>query len=261
MSEYLRLPFLFEMTIEAGEALTEQDVIPQYTTTPLSADEQVPEKTDSQQRVEASDPKIVATRIRKANAAAKRKAEKNRESGGAGGSEGSSKRRKPSSGPGEGDKEKGDNVISPTQTQGDNLVEIPAHDSANTIPRLYEEHHDEHSGVLGNRDGNFDDDVDEVLVPEGSGPLSEVNLIPPGVREEMNLLDNNVVLDRAWFSLARGAMAQAHTLSQFESLYDTHHALQESLETTRGPGKPACSERHLPAVYAKGFYWRKELGK
>ncbi|GKB18806.1 hypothetical protein Tco_0852729 [Tanacetum coccineum] len=61
-----------------------------------------------------------------------------------------------------------------------------------------------------------------------------VNLIPPGVREEMNLLDNNVVLDRAWFSLARGAMAQAHTLCQFESLYDTHHALQESLETTRG---------------------------
>ncbi|GJZ04302.1 hypothetical protein Tco_0537577 [Tanacetum coccineum] len=308
MSEYLRLPFLSGMTIEAGEALTEQNVIPQHTTTPLSADEQVPEKTDSQQRVEASDPKIVATRIRKANAAAKRKAEKNRESEGAGGSEGSSKRRKPSSGPGEGDKEKpsdhipcptplrtivavtsdvsrGDNVISPTQTQGDNLVEIPAHDSANTITRLYEEHHDEHSGVLGNRDGNFDDDVDEeidigpigmwcftgvgadgagsslppplfvptwgihqrsrVTTPEECRDLM-VNLIPPGVREEMNLLDNNVVLDRAWFSLARGAMAQAHTLCQFESLYDTHHALQESSSTTRSIATPEehaqCSE-------------------
>ncbi|GJS31240.1 hypothetical protein Tco_0491860 [Tanacetum coccineum] len=91
---YLRLSFLSGMTIEAGEALTEQNVIPQHTTTPLSADEQVPDKTDSQQRVEASDPKIVATRIRKANAAAKRKAEKNRELEGAGGSEGSSKRRK-----------------------------------------------------------------------------------------------------------------------------------------------------------------------
>ncbi|GKE15909.1 hypothetical protein Tco_1423486, partial [Tanacetum coccineum] len=54
-----------------------------------------------------------------------------------------------------------------------------------------------------------------------------------GVQEEMHLLDNNVVLDRAWFTLARGAMAQAHALCQFESLYDTHHALQESLETTR----------------------------
>ncbi|GJV02421.1 hypothetical protein Tco_1335990 [Tanacetum coccineum] len=334
MSEYLRLPFLSGMTINAGEALTEQDAIPQHTTTPLSADEQVPGKTDSQQRVEASDPKIVATRIRKAHAAAKRKAEKDRESEGVDGSKGSSKRRKPSSGPGEGDKEKpsdhipcptplrtivgvtldvsrGDGVISPTPTQGDNLVEIPAHDSANTTTRLHEEHHDEHSGVLGNRDGNFDDDVDEEIDIEGPDrhvsdttervaietesiptaatrpdngksiaqeetpmpdPLPKgvgadgagsslppslfvptwgihqrsrvttpeecrdlmVNLIPPGVREEMNLLDNNVVLDRAWFSLARGAMAQAHALCQFESLYDTHHALQESLETTRG---------------------------
>ncbi|GKB28139.1 hypothetical protein Tco_0867540 [Tanacetum coccineum] len=333
MSEYLRLPFLSGMTIEAGEALTEQNVIPQHTTTPLSADEQVPEKTDSQQRVEASDPKIVATRIRKAHAAAKRKADKNRGSGGAGGSEGSSKRRKPSSGPGEGDKEKtsdhipcptplrtieavtsdvsrGENVVSPTQAHGDNLLEIPAHDSANTTTRPCEEHHDEHSGVLGNRDGNFDDDVDEEVDLEGPDrhvsdttervvigtesiptaatrpdngksiaqeetpmpdPLPKgvgadeagsslppslfvptwgihqrsrvttpeecrdlmVNLIPPGVQEEMHLLDNNVVLDRAWFSLARGAMAQAHALRQFESLYDTHHALQESLETTR----------------------------
>ncbi|GKE01566.1 hypothetical protein Tco_1389549 [Tanacetum coccineum] len=333
MSEYLRLPFLSGMTIEAGGALTEQDVIPQHTTTPLSDDEPVPGKTDSQQRVEASDPKIVATRIRKAQAAAKRKAEKNRESEGAGGSEGSSKRRKPSSGPGEGDKEKpsdhipcptplrtieavtsdvsrGENVVSPTQAQGDNLLEIPAHDSANTTTRPCEEHHDEHSGVLGNRDGNFDDDVDEEVdlegpdrhvsdttervvigtesiptaatrpdngksvaqeetpmpdpLPKGAGadeagsslPPSlfvptwgihqrsrvttpeecrdlMVNLIPPGVREEMNLLDNNIVLDRAWFSLARGAMAQAHALSQFESLYDNHHALQESFEATR----------------------------
>ncbi|GJR53350.1 hypothetical protein Tco_1403871 [Tanacetum coccineum] len=60
-----------------------------------------------------------------------------------------------------------------------------------------------------------------------------VNLnIHPGVRGDATL-DNNVVLDRSWFSLARGAMAQAHALCQFESLYDTHHALQESLETTR----------------------------
>ncbi|GJV51950.1 hypothetical protein Tco_1447691 [Tanacetum coccineum] len=322
MSEYLRLPFLSGMTIEAGEALTDQNVIPQHTTTPLSADEQVPDKTDSQQRVETSDPKIVATRIRKANAAAKRKADKNRELEGAGGSEGSSKRRKEKSSDHipcptplrtivavASDVSRGDNVISPTQTQGDNLLEIPAHDSANTTTRL-EEHHDEHSGVLGTRDGDFDDDVDEEIDLEGPDrhvsdttervvietesvpaaatrpdngksiaqeetpmpdPLPKgvgadgagsslppslfvpswgihqrsrvttpeecrdlmVNLIPPGVREEMNLLDNNVVLDRAWFSLARGAMAQAHTLCQFESLYDTHHALQESLETTR----------------------------
>ncbi|GKC81631.1 hypothetical protein Tco_1137348, partial [Tanacetum coccineum] len=239
MSEYLRLPFLSGMTIEAGEALTEQDSIPQHTTTPLSADEQVPKKTASQQRVESPYPKIVATRIRKANAAAKRKAKKNRESEGAGGSEGSLKRRKPSSGPGERAKEKpSDHIPCPTplRTIGDHLVEIPEHDSANTTTHLHKEHHDEHSGVLGNRDGNFDDDVDEEIDIEGPDrhvsdttqtgvgadgagsflppPLFVpfwgihqrsrvttqeefrdlmVNLIPPGVREEMNLLDNNVV--------------------------------------------------------------------
>ncbi|GJT12866.1 hypothetical protein Tco_0859908 [Tanacetum coccineum] len=297
MSEYLRLPFFSGMTIEAGEALTEQDVISRHTTTPLSADEQVPEKTDSQQRVEASNPKIVATRIRKANVAAKRKAEKNRESEGASGSEGSSKRRKTSSGPREGDKEKSSDHI-PCPTPLRTVVAVTS-----DVSRA--------SGVLGNRDGNFDDDMDEEIDIEGPDrhvsdttervvietesvptdatrpedgksiaqeetpipdPLPKgvgadgagsslppslfvptwgihqrsqvttpeecrdliVNLIPPGVREEMNLLDNNVILDKVWFSLARGAMAQAHTLCQFESLFDTHHALQESHETMRG---------------------------
>ncbi|GJU60358.1 hypothetical protein Tco_1238124 [Tanacetum coccineum] len=315
--------FSFRDDYRGWGALTEQDVIPQHTTTPLSGNEQVPGKMDSIQRVEASDPKIVATRIRKAQAAAKRKAEKNRGSEGASGPGGSSKRRKEKSTDQipcptplrtieavTSDVPRGENVVSPTQTQGDNLLEIPAHDSANTTTRLCEEHHDEHSGVLGNRDGNFDDDVDEEVNLEGPDrhvsdtserviigtesiptavtrpdngksiaqeetPMPDpllrcigadeagsslppplfvptwgihqrsrvttleecrdlmANLVPPGVQEKMHLLDNNVVLDRAWFTLARGAMAQAHTLRQFESLYDTHHALQESLETTR----------------------------
>ncbi|GJR53349.1 nucleotide-binding alpha-beta plait domain-containing protein [Tanacetum coccineum] len=104
-----------------------------------------------------SDPKIVATRIRKAQAAAKRKAEKNRGSKGAGGSEGSSKRRKEKS---------SDHILFPPSLV-DNLLEIPAHDSANTTTRPCEEHHDEHSGVLGHRDGNFNDDVDEEVGLEG----------------------------------------------------------------------------------------------
>ncbi|GJW60819.1 hypothetical protein Tco_0110154, partial [Tanacetum coccineum] len=82
---------------------------------------------------------------------------------------GRSKRRKPSSSPGEGDKEKPSDHIpcsTPLRTIGDNLVEIPAHDSANTTTRLHEEHHDEHSGVLGNRDGNFDDDVSDTRYRE-----------------------------------------------------------------------------------------------
>ncbi|GJX51517.1 hypothetical protein Tco_0278362, partial [Tanacetum coccineum] len=165
MSEYLRLPFLSGMTIEAGRALTEQDVIPQHTTSPLSSDEPIPGKTDSQQRVEASDPKIVATRIRKAQAAAKRKTGKNRGSEGASGPERGSKRRKekatdhiPCPTPLQtiegvtSDASRGENVVSPTQAQGDNLLEIPPHDSANTTTHPCEEHHDEHSGVVGTGD-------------------------------------------------------------------------------------------------------------
>ncbi|GJZ85309.1 gypsy type transposase [Tanacetum coccineum] len=250
---------------------------------------------DSQQRVETSDPKIVATRIRKAQAAAKRKAEKNRGSEGASGPEGSSKRRKEKSTDHipcptplrtieavTSDVSRGENVVSPTQAQGDNLLEIPTTDSAKYTTRPCEEHHDEHSGVkprstgspksiptAATRPDNGKSIAQEETpmpdpLPKGAGadeagsslPPSlfvptwgihqrsrvttpeecrdlMVNLIPPGVQEEMHLLDNNVVLDRAWFSLARGAMAQAHALRQFESLYDTHHALQESLETTR----------------------------
>ncbi|GJU96317.1 hypothetical protein Tco_1321073 [Tanacetum coccineum] len=281
MSEYLRLPFLSGMTIEAREALTERNVIPQHTTTPLSADEQVPEKTDSQQRVEVLDPKIVATRIRKVKAAAKRKVEKNMESEGAGGSEGSLKRRKPSSGPEGGDKEKssdhipchtplrtivavtsdvsrGGNAISPTQSQGDiclrflrmtpHCLEGSDRHVSETTKRVVIE--TESIPTAATRPDNGKSIAQEetpmpdpplqgihqrsrVTTPEECRDLM-VNLIPLGVREEMNLLDNNVILDRAWFSLARGAMAQAHAICQFESLYDTHHALQESLETTRG---------------------------
>ncbi|GJY73083.1 hypothetical protein Tco_0477514 [Tanacetum coccineum] len=303
MSEYLRLPFLSGMTIEAGRALTTRDVIPQHTTPPLSSDEPIPNKTDSQRRVEASDPKIVATRVRKAQAAAKRKAGKHKGSEGTSGPEKGSKRRKekttdhiPCLTPLQtiegvtSDVPRGENVVSPPQAQGDNLLEIPVHDSANTTTHPCEEHHDEHSGVLGTGDDNFDDDVDEEVDLEGperhvndttervvldtesippaatrpdtgksiaqketpmpdpflrgvgadeagsSLPLplfvptwgihqrSRVttpeecrdlmaNLIPPGVQEEMHLLDNNIVLDRAAY-FGRGG-------------------LLESLETTR----------------------------
>ncbi|GKD19813.1 hypothetical protein Tco_1208971 [Tanacetum coccineum] len=288
MSEYLRLPFLSGMTIEAGEALTEQDAIPQHTTTPLSADEQVPGKTDSQQRVETSDPKIVATRIRKAHAAAKRKADKNRESEGAEGSEGSSKRHKEKSSDHipcptplltieavTSDVSRGENVVSPTQAQGDNLLEIPAYESANTTTRPCEEDHDEHSGVLGDRGGNFDDDVDEEVelggpdghvsdtterVIIGTEPIPTAATHPDNgksiAQEETPMPDplpKGAGADEAGSSLPPSLFVptwgihqrsrvttpeecrdlMAHALRQFESLYDTHHALQESLETTR----------------------------
>ncbi|GJZ06374.1 hypothetical protein Tco_0540167 [Tanacetum coccineum] len=49
----------------------------------------------------------------------------------------------------------------------------------------------------------------------------------PRIREEMNAYDNNTAMERAWFSIARGAMAQTDALLRFEALYDAHLALKE----------------------------------
>ncbi|GJW25271.1 hypothetical protein Tco_0039082 [Tanacetum coccineum] len=249
MSEYLRLPFLSGMTIEAGRALTAHDVIPQHTTPPLAADEPL------------------ATRVRKAQAAAKRKAGKHKGSEGTSGPEKGSKRRK---------EQATDHIPCPTPLQ--------------TIEGVASDHHDENSGVLGTGDDDFDDGVDEEIDLEGperhvndttervvldtesippvatrpdtgksiaqeETPMPDpllrgwfllcyalfvptwgihqrsrvttpeecrdlmANLTPPGVQEEMHLLDNNIVLDRAWFTLARGAMAQAHALRLLRGHY------------------------------------------
>ena len=190
MAEYLRLPFLSGMTIEAGEPSTEQNPIAQHTTDPLAADEEVPEKTNSQADVEVEDPKIVAIRVRKAQAAAKRKAERKKGSEGAGGSGRGSKRRKPSTGlrdeestgAEEGGLERspspilcptpirtvavinsegpgGDNVIASAEHQGDNVLVVPEHDSANTTFLAA----DEDSGIIGDKSDHFDDDVDEEI--------------------------------------------------------------------------------------------------
>ncbi|GKA80452.1 hypothetical protein Tco_0787048 [Tanacetum coccineum] len=56
------------------------------------------------------------------------------------------------------------------------------------------------------------------------------HLAPPAVREEMNAYDNNTALEKAWFSIARGAMAQTDALLRFEALYDAHLALKERCE-------------------------------
>ncbi|GKE63557.1 hypothetical protein Tco_1513924, partial [Tanacetum coccineum] len=53
------------------------------------------------------------------------------------------------------------------------------------------------------------------------------HLAPPAVREEMNAYDNSTAMERAWFSIARGAMAQTDALLRFEAPYDAHLALKE----------------------------------
>ncbi|GJW47784.1 hypothetical protein Tco_0079430 [Tanacetum coccineum] len=45
-----------------------------------------------------------------------------------------------------------------------------------------------------------------------------VHLAPPTAQEESNALNNATALERAWFSLARGALAQTDILERFETL-------------------------------------------
>ncbi|GJS36637.1 hypothetical protein Tco_0535019 [Tanacetum coccineum] len=78
MSEYLHFPFLFGASIVKGPALSSQDLVAQHTTPPLLADWSIPDKTDLQKEVEVANPKIVATRERKARAAVKKKEDKKR---------------------------------------------------------------------------------------------------------------------------------------------------------------------------------------
>ncbi|GKD09399.1 hypothetical protein Tco_1189084, partial [Tanacetum coccineum] len=91
-----------------------------------------------------------------------------------------------------------------------------------------------------------------VLFMYPSGPSTEglewllTHLAPPTVRGEMNAYDNNTALERAWFSIARGAMAQTDALLRFEALYDAHLALKERCEDVRGE-HAGCAEKLINA--------------
>ncbi|GKA83218.1 hypothetical protein Tco_0789966 [Tanacetum coccineum] len=79
------------------------------------------------------------------------------------------------------------------------------------------------------------------------------HLAPSAVREEMNAYDNNTATERAWFSIARGAMAQTDALLQFEALYDAHPSPEEkkmsvvsnerAVENERLVSKLGCLEK------------------
>ncbi|GJU38967.1 hypothetical protein Tco_1191924 [Tanacetum coccineum] len=212
MSEYLRLPFLSGNYCRGWGGL--EPKTKRHPTTYY----QLP-----------LNPKIVVTRIRKANAVAKRKADKNRKLEGAVAIAS--------------DVSRGDNRLPLSRLKG-----IFALNSISAASELYTFTHRSQRSVgrgkvvgivvggallvLSAYDGS------RMLVADGAGLL-----IPPlfcsVLGNSPKKLSDHSEECPAWFSLARGAMAQAHTLCQFESLYDTHHALQESLETTRSQ---LCSE-------------------
>ncbi|GJU57916.1 hypothetical protein Tco_1235682 [Tanacetum coccineum] len=55
-----------------------------------------------------------------------------------------------------------------------------------------------------------------------------VHLAPPTAQEESNALNNATTLDRAWFSLARGALAQTDILERLKNLQADFGELAES---------------------------------
>ncbi|GKG45422.1 hypothetical protein Tco_0495500, partial [Tanacetum coccineum] len=55
-----------------------------------------------------------------------------------------------------------------------------------------------------------------------------VHLAPLATQEESNALANPVSFKRAWFNLARGAMAQTKNLERFENLQDDYGKLAKT---------------------------------
>ncbi|GJY97712.1 hypothetical protein Tco_0514622 [Tanacetum coccineum] len=79
MSECLRFPFLFDVSIGKGAAISATNRVEPNTTPLLPIGEPIPEKTNAQLEVEVDDPKVVMDREKKKAQAAK-KAIKNKES-------------------------------------------------------------------------------------------------------------------------------------------------------------------------------------
>nr|GEX43644.1 hypothetical protein [Tanacetum cinerariifolium] len=229
MSEYRCFPFRSGASILKGPALTSQDRVPQHTFYPLPEDQNIPEKTNHQRRVEVEDLKIVAIQERKERAAAKKKERKKQGA----------------------------------ESREDRSPHASPRDSANRFMQNYSDNHpaeetdDLNLGSSGEQSGraltlvnteviqpslkrqrvNRGPTINRVATPltiatQGAnaeaGEELMVNLAPPAAQEESNALNNARVLERAWFSLARGSLAQTDILKRFENLQTDFDRLVES---------------------------------
>ncbi|GJZ18076.1 hypothetical protein Tco_0554199, partial [Tanacetum coccineum] len=260
MSEYLCFPSLLGASTVKGIAIPANHPVGQSTTPPLPVDQPIPNKTDSQREVEVEDPKVVAAREEKkaqvARAVAKKKESKKR-----GNDEGSSSRAKKRRGP-EGTKSasaSSGHVSSPiplrTVAPVNQVISLQSGDDDGRPRSPNDERHSPLPSLRGKvtkipihptkeRVLFSETHADESSHPEQhlstGAPVSRprqiltdtlkwcrelmVHLAPPIAQEESNSLTNDVALQRAWFSLARGAMAQTNILERFENLlaeYDT----------------------------------------
>nr|GEX62011.1 hypothetical protein [Tanacetum cinerariifolium] len=252
MFEYLRFPFLSRATIEKGVAFTIRDHGAQHTVPPLPVRQPIPGKTGYQKEVEVEDPKVVATRKRKARVATKKKERKKQGGDGGEGSRLKTKQRKTAcrkDGPAASEATSSlepIRILNPNQPSGalaaiaesreDRSPRASPRDSANrSVHNYFDGHHDEEIDNLnlGSSDDQARRDLTlvntEVIQP--SLESQHVNRGPTVLMlrwEESNALNNATALERAWFSLARGSLAQTDILERFENLQTDFDRLVES---------------------------------
>ncbi|GJY91294.1 hypothetical protein Tco_0506490, partial [Tanacetum coccineum] len=257
MSEYLHFSFLSGASIYKGPAHTSQDQIEQHTARPLSSDRAIPEKMDHQKGVEVEDPKIVAIRERKTRAAAKKRDKKSQGGDGGEGSHPTTKRKKTvartdgsaaSEATSSPEPIQTINPIGPTgavvetvKSREDRSPRVSPRGSADySVHNYFDIYHANEEGEplqLGtSRDYPVATQPASPLRPiqRGNAEAGEssrglmVHLAPPMAQEESNALNNARALDRAWFSLAQGALAQTDILERFENLQADFGKLAES---------------------------------
>ncbi|GKD28189.1 hypothetical protein Tco_1238967 [Tanacetum coccineum] len=230
MSEYLRFPFLDGATIEQGDALSARDVIASHTTGPLPVNQSLPKKTarmkedvDDAGTAESREDEHVSVPPHDSANTTHNYTVDHDESFGESGGYGETVETHPAD----------ETRLTESPVPARNPEKMAVQDLVPVVrSNLAGDHAD---GAESSRPGSVY--VPEwtihrrsrVDTPEECRELLK-HLAPPAVREEMNAYDNNTAMEWAWFSIARGAMAQIDALLRFEALYDAHLALKERCE-------------------------------
>ncbi|GJW19946.1 hypothetical protein Tco_0027382 [Tanacetum coccineum] len=249
MSEYLRFPFLSGASITRGAAVPANHPIGQNTTPLLQADQPILDKTDSQREVETKDAKV-----RKDGAEGSSRVRKKRVLEGAKDVTASS---------GHVSSPTPLQTVSPSahhftdikENQGEeslprmkplvNLSGQPTHPpkepvfvagvnvgGSSHLPntlltgRHVEEGEPSRNAAVYVIGWNIPRRC-RVDTPEWCRELM-THLAPPAAQEESNALTNEVALQRAWFNVAQGAMAQMDMLERFENLLANYDNLVEA---------------------------------
>nr|GEU42969.1 hypothetical protein [Tanacetum cinerariifolium] len=209
--------------------------------TSLPSKQNIPKKTDHQKRVEVKDPKIVATRERKARAAAKKR-EKRRQGGNCGeGSHPATKRRKTIA--------RNDGPDASEATSSRNLLGlliplIPPMAMTNVnieVVQPSQTHRSAHHSPIATQSASPARSIQQAY-----GPLD-----PPATQEESNALNNDTALEKAWFSLARRDLAQTGILESAERAQEKETLVTQLYRTEMENFDCIC--KLLPTVVERLF--------